>query len=117
MLYGSGGFKLGGGNFDNWRDTGDGSYEGAHLAANCNWNRLGHPELCDSCLLSIGITADWNISGDYLGYLGIQVDNENMEIEEMSELLGTAWWSILCVIVGVGLGVYIFPRLKDRFMK
>lgn len=117
MLYSIGGIELDGEHSDIGRDSCDGNNEGSHMATNCYWYNAGHPELCDWCLLSIGITSDWHIPSGNSDYIRVQDNKESMEIQDMSELLGTAWWTLLCLVVGCGAGIYIYPWLKNRFNK
>ena len=35
----------------------------------------------------------------------------------MADLLGTAWWTVICLLVGVAAGVYLFPSIKGWFDK
>ena len=44
--------------------------------------------------------------------MGIQnnsksVENEIMMMGTMSEMMGTAWWSVICVMCGFGAGLWL----------
>jgi len=30
----------------------------------------------------------------------------------MSELLGTTWWSVLCVVAGFGIAIWLWPMIR-----
>ena len=35
----------------------------------------------------------------------------------MADLLGTTWWSVVCLVVGVAAGIYLFPTIKSWITK
>jgi hypothetical protein len=118
MLYSAGCLKLGGWAIDPWRDYFDGDNTGSHMATDCYWYSVGHPELCDSCLYEIGITPDWDNAHVGVLSMGVQDNIKNMEEEIMiSDLLGTTWWSVICIMTGAVLGIYLRPWLMSKLGK
>lgn len=114
--------RVGGPELDRWaadtRGSGfDGVNEGPHLATYCNWHRLGHPELCDECLFTLGIYPIDPMSEHSLSYMGVQTNKENVEelmLATISDILGTTWWSILCLVAGIAVGVWIKPWIMGK---
>ena len=50
--------------------------------------------------------------------MGLPNNDKSMEDEEMmADFLGTTWWSVICVMVGIGVGIYVYPWLKNRLGK
>ena len=52
---------------------------------------------------------------DYLERMDILASMESEEM--MSDLLGTMWWSVLCVIAGMVLGTYLRPWIMEKLGK
>ena len=118
MLNSIGRTKLGGWAIDTERDCLNGNNAGAHLATDCYWYSIGYPELCYSCLYKIGITPDWDNANAGMLSMGVQNNIKNIEEEiMMSDLLGTMWWSVLCVIAGMVLGTYLRPWIMEKLGK
>jgi len=117
IIVSTGGLKLDSWRSDIGRDDSDGADGWAHgFEGDCGWSTLGHPELCDQCISALGDDSCWDIFNDDICFLGISNNNKSMENEEvmMADLLGTAWWSVICVMIGIGFGIYIYPWLKNR---
>lgn len=117
MYSSTGRTELDGGVGNLGRDSSASINEWTHLETDCYWHSVGHSELCNGCLLSVGITPDWHNTEYSISYMGLQNDNEIMEVEQVSDLLGTFWWSIVCVAAGFAAGIYLFPWLKNRFTR
>ena len=98
------------------RNDSDGADEWAHGPTWCIWrDRLNHPELCDQCMASLGDDPSWDSFNDSLCYMGTSNHYKSMEGEiVLSEILGTAWWSVICVVIGIACGIYLYPWLKNR---
>ena len=98
------------------RNDSNGADEWTHgLEGDCGWSRLNHPELCDQCMASLGDDPSWDILNDSLCIVGVQNHYESMEGEiVLSDLLGTAWVSVICVVIGIACGIYLYPWLKNR---
>lgn len=120
IIFSIGGPKLDSWSSDYWRDDSDGADEWTHgFEGDCGWSSLGHPELCDQCIPSFSDDPSWDILNSSLCYMGLPNNNKSVEDEEvmMADLLGTAWWSVICVMIGMGLGIYLYPWLKNRLGK
>ena len=116
-----GGSKLDGGTFDNRRSDWDGAWiKSSWDESDHDWCALGYPELCDSCLCSFSLATDWDHPQYHLSHMGLLNNTTSMENEIMigniSDLLGTTWWTVLCLAAGIAAGMYfktwIMSRLK-----
>jgi hypothetical protein len=118
MLYSIGGIELDGWYGDYRRDYCNGADGWTHgYEGDCSWYLSGYIELCDCCLLTLDNDPSRDNDYDSISSMVLLNDIKSMENTEMSELLGTAWWTLLCLIVGCGAGIYIYPWLKNRFNK
>ena len=116
----SGGLKLDRRTVNTGRDSRHDVKQGSYWhPGDCSWSDLGHPELCDRCLLSSGLITDWNRLDDHISSMGIPYDYYSMENTEvigvtMSDFLGTIWWSILCVAAGIAAGMWLKTWIMNK---
>jgi len=78
------------------------------------WLLLDTTEPCDSCVRSLCDFTSWHCDHHSVSYMGIQNNCQSMENEMMEDLLGTAWWSILCVVCGFAMGIYLRPWIMNK---
>ena len=84
------------------------------IGSDCGWMLLDHPELCDQCIQSLCDFTSWHCSNDSVSYMGLQNNYESMETKMMDQLLGTAWWSIMCIVSGFAMGIYLRPWIMNK---
>ena len=114
----TGGLELDGRLIDiGWHDW-DGPDKGTHWPdGDCGWLLLDHPELCDQCVRSLGVVTSGHSVDSFVCTLGVSNNCQSMETTMMDQLLGTTWWSLLCVLSGIGLGVYLRPWIMSKLGK
>ena len=88
------------------------------IGSDCRWMLLDHPELCDSCMGEICHFASEYCTYDSFYSMGIPNNCESMEKTiMMDQFLGTGLWSLLCVMCGAALGVYVRPWIMNKLKK
>ena len=114
-----GGLELDGWAVDNWWDDFYGVDQRDCGMASCiGWDMSGYPLLCDSCIRSVGLNPGWDSNINNVSGLGVLNNCKSMETETMmADLLGTAWWSILCVSVGFGFGLWSKSWIMQKLGK
>jgi len=100
---------------DTWWDGEHGLDPVAHgIGSDCGWMLLDHPELCDQCIRSLCDFTGRHCDHDSVSHMGIPNNCQSMETEMMEQFLGTTWWSILCVMSGIAMGIYLRPWIMDK---
>lgn len=104
---------------DNWWDDFYGVDQRDCGMESCSgWDMSGYPLLCDRCLRCFGLDPGWNSNINYVSGLGVLNNCKSMETETMmADLLGTAWWSVLCVAVGFGFGLWSKSWIMQKLGK
>ena len=114
----TGSIELDSWSIDSWGDGEHGIDPVAH-GDSCDlwWLLLDTTEPCDSCVRSLCDFTSVHSDHDSVCCMGIQNNCQSMENKVMEQFLGTTWWSILCVISGVAMGIYLRPWIMDKLGK